>query len=283
MGYDKREYEKLITDSPLFSLDKKEEETAFKREERKMVGYLYCYLMAVKARDYEPYGMEITEVALRCIRNFDVSKGVFLHYFTSAWKQEFLRCRGDKALDQELHGLKVSEEEKRAIKRLARFKQRGIERDDVQKEATEAGLLKGDVDMGFLSIETLFISETDAEDGSEELSRLCKLQGQEADPLKQILEKQAADNILRKIDAEFQDLQERQKPIISDLLTIKICSVCKDCYSYSFINMEMVNNWEKTGDFPTQRDIACKYGRDEASISRTYNKFIQTLVKMNKA
>ena len=56
MHYDKLMYEALIQESPLFSLDKETEYSAYKRESYKMIEYLYCYLMAVNQKDYEPYG-----------------------------------------------------------------------------------------------------------------------------------------------------------------------------------------------------------------------------------
>lgn len=56
MYYDKSKYESLIMNSPLFGIDKEQETTAYKRESYKMVEYLYCYLLAINERDYEPSG-----------------------------------------------------------------------------------------------------------------------------------------------------------------------------------------------------------------------------------
>ena len=95
MYYDKSKYESLIMNSPLFGIDKEQETTAYKRESYKMVEYLYCYLLAINERDYEPCGSEIMDVATRFINNFDSSKGVFLYYFNSAWKQEYSHIMGE--------------------------------------------------------------------------------------------------------------------------------------------------------------------------------------------
>lgn len=70
MHYDKGKYRSLITDSPLFDIDKEQETVAYKRESYKMVEYLYCYLLAINEHAYEPYGSEIVKVATRCINNF---------------------------------------------------------------------------------------------------------------------------------------------------------------------------------------------------------------------
>ena len=107
MYYDKGKYESLIMNSPLFGIDKEQETTAYKRESYKMVEYLYCYLLAINERDYEPYGSEIMDVATRCINNFDSSKGVFLYYFNSAWKQEYSHIMGEKISDERFHGIRI--------------------------------------------------------------------------------------------------------------------------------------------------------------------------------
>ena len=107
MYYDKGKYESLIMNSPLFGIDKEQETTAYKRESYKMVEYLYCYLLAINERDYEPYGSEIMDVATRCINNFDSSKGVFLYYFNSAWKQEYSHIMGEKISDERFHGIRM--------------------------------------------------------------------------------------------------------------------------------------------------------------------------------
>ena len=47
MSYDKDEYEKLISTSPLFFLFIEKLRTACMREVLKMVEYLFCYLMVI--------------------------------------------------------------------------------------------------------------------------------------------------------------------------------------------------------------------------------------------
>lgn len=108
MRYNKADYEKLITESKLFSLNKVTESVAFRKESYKMVEYLYCYLLAQNEKKYEPFGCEITEIAVRCINNYDESKGVFLHYFNAAWKLEYGHLCGNQAVDDRLHGVKIT-------------------------------------------------------------------------------------------------------------------------------------------------------------------------------
>ena len=123
MQNDKQKYEKLISESPLFSLDCEREHTAFKRESYRMIELLYCYLLAINQYEYEPYGCEITEVAIRCINNFDGSKGVFLHYFNSAWRQEYSHIMGKKRDEEKYRGLRITEEDRRAVRKYIKLAQ----------------------------------------------------------------------------------------------------------------------------------------------------------------
>ena len=109
MHYDKSKYEILIKESSLFEIDKESSPTAHARESYKMVEYLYCYLLAINTSAYEPYGSEIMEVATRCIKNFDASKGTFLAYFMAAWRQEYSHIEGDKIIDEKFHGMILAE------------------------------------------------------------------------------------------------------------------------------------------------------------------------------
>ena len=48
---------------------------------------------------------------------------------------------------------------------------------------------------------------------------------------------------------------------------------------YSFINKDVIKEWKKSGVLPTQREIAGKYERNEASVSRTVKDFQKKLKK----
>ena len=64
---DKEKYEKLIQESPLFSLYKKAEPVAFRNARLKMIENIYLDLLSINKEKYEPYGCEITEIANYCI------------------------------------------------------------------------------------------------------------------------------------------------------------------------------------------------------------------------
>ena len=92
MGKSRVEYENLIRNSILFSLDRNTQATTYRREALKLVEYLYLYLVAINADKYTEFGLEITETANRCIKNYTADAGDFLNYFNSAISKEYRKA-----------------------------------------------------------------------------------------------------------------------------------------------------------------------------------------------
>ena len=284
MHYDRGKYESLIMNSPLFGIDKEEETTAYKRESYKMIEYLYCYLLATNERDYEPYGSEIMEVATRCISNYDPSKGVFLHYFNSAWKQEYSHITGEKISDERFRGIRVTEEEKRNIRKYLKLAEKmdsRVSHSDLIDRISEAMSIPADKAELLAQMSNIFVAgdTTLIEDG-EEIS--IWEQVSDGTSIEQQFEMaDSVSDLLQTIENAFDGLQDRQKGIVSDMVTIRIWSVMEDLITsgkqYRFVSKDVVSKFELTGVMPTQRQIAEKYNRDETSISRSMKEFLRKL------
>ena len=280
MYYDKAKYEALIMESPLFDIDREKEESKYKSEAYKMVENLYCYLMAINEKNYEPYGFEITETANRCIKNYDASKGEFLHYFNAAWKQEYSHITGGKIVEEKYRGLKITEDEKRGVYKylkLAEQWETGISDSELYQRIAEAMDIPVKKVRFLAEMSEIFVgSETIVyEDGEEGSSLDSVADGMSIEEL--VTMEDTVKDFLQKIDTVFDSLQERQKAIISDVLTARIWSEIDERQlirePYHFISRDIVEEYERTGTVPTQREIAAKYNRDEASVSRTMKVF----------
>lgn len=282
MQYDKQKYEKLIYESPLFSLDREREYAAFKRESYRMIEFLYCYLLSVNQYEYEPYGCEITEVAIRCISNFDESKGVFLHYFNSAWKQEYSHIMGKKIEEEKYRGLRITEEDRRAVCKYIKLAQQmrmDCRADQLFEKLSLAMNLPIERIIELAQLNSVTVgSDSYIGDDGEEQSLWDQIRGNEN--VSQGIE--AAEDIqelLRRLERTYGSLQQRQKPIVSDMITAKICTFLTEAEAgkFTFISDSVLERYRKNGTVPTQREIAQKYSRDEASISRTINNFLKKL------
>jgi hypothetical protein len=283
MGYNKADYERLITESKLFSLNKETESVAFRKESYKMVEYLYCYLLAQNEKKYEPFGCEITEVAVRCINNYDETKGVFLHYFNAAWKLEYSHLCGNQAVDDRLHGVKITESEKRAIKKYLRY-EASLGKDLSRRELCEAiaEILDQPIEVVAEIAELVEYRMVDNEIMDDDGGRTSIFDQLSDGHLveENLLTSARVEEILTVVETAFLSLQQRQMPIISDMMTIRLASTIVetgvDTSSYSFISKEVLSQYSKD-QLPSQRTIAEKYGKNEASISRTVKEFIKKL------
>lgn len=286
MKYDRKEYEKLIESSPLFSYDKEKQSAAFRREAYKLIEYLYdCFLAESSEQEY---GCEFVETAQRCIRNFDPTSGSFLNYFKSAWKKERGHIRGMQAAESLLHGMKISDDALRNFKAFAQFAGRYdssmSKKELYRKIADITGMSLAEIEqadeIASLKVTGEMISGSD---GNSINVLEGKVSGSDLETEEMLLEKENLKMWLNDIDAVFATLQERQKPILSDLLTIKLCSLLTEHgitpEQYRFINADILRQSRDTGEIPTQRKIAEKYGRDETSVSRTFRIFTEKLKK----
>ena len=111
----------------------------------------------------------------------------------------------------------------------------------------------------------------------EEFDMLDQLTGSQS--IESDMESQeTVQEILVKLDQAFMALQTRQQPVISDLLTSRLLPVMDeldvDIHRFCFISTAMCEQYKAGDTLPSQREIAQKYGRNEASISRTLKEFI---------
>lgn len=280
MRYDKEKYERLIKESCLFELNKESQYTAFKRESYKMIEYLYCYLLAINEQKYEPYGCEIIEVATRCLNNFSENKGDFLHYFNAAWKLEYQHIMGDQNQNERFHGLRIAEDDKRAVRkyvRLAATVDPGISNETLYLNLASVMEISVEKVRGLAQLADVQVYGGTYVNEEGEIESLWDQFADGSSFDASIYGEETIGEILFAIEQVYQGLQPRQKPIISDMITLKICEQLSEIQSgqYSFISKAIMDAWMTTGVLPTQRDIAKKYGRDESSISRSVKDFIK--------
>ena len=284
MKYDKAYYEKLITQSPVFTLDKEIEVSAYRREALKLVEYLYCYLLGINQSKYEPFGYEITVVAKRCIQNFSPALGDFLHYFNAAWKKEYSHIYSEQTHEEKFQGIHITEEDKRNIRRYKKYLQSTGEHQSHEftcAQIAEALSLPKEVVETVVEMTNINVGSTYQQNSDgEEYDVLDQLS--DSSCIESKLETQESiEEILVSLDQGFLSLQDRQQPILSDLLTSRLLPVIEeldvDVQSFAFINVDIYTQYQSGIALPSQREIAQKYGRNEASVSRTLKQFIQKI------
>ena len=285
---EKEKYEQLIHDSPLFLLDREQDRIAYRREALKMVEYLYCYLLSIHESRYAEYGLEITETAQRCIASFDASSGNdFLHYFNAAMAKEYRRASAKRTMEDARCGLRIPEEEDRNIRRVLKLLQaKGIinpTEDQLCRLADAQGVSFDALRAAARAMrETAVVSDVYCGEDGEEMSLFDTVaaDGEIGDKL---LDREACASVLSEIEDAFLSCQDRQKPLLSVAITVKICEAVCSCgislAPYSFVDRATVAEYKEHGTLPTQREIAARFEKNEASVSRTVKEFIEKLKK----
>ncbi|MBQ4586126.1 MAG: hypothetical protein IJA82_07965 [Clostridia bacterium] len=279
----KEKYEQLILASPLFSLER--ETSAYKKEALKMVEYLYLYMLSINESKYIEYGLEITETANKCILSFKKENGSFLNYFNTSMAKEYRRSSAKKQIEEMRGGIHIAGDDERNIRKIVKYiNSHGI--DEPTKEHIRLMAEAYELDEEYVekliraNREAVTISPRAYNENGEGISIFDMIPSSEsADG--ELYDKENCEEILSKIEECFLECQERQKLIISESITRLICEIIVqyeiNISKYSFINEQMIVEYIKTGKTPTQREIATKFGKNEASVSRTINEFLKRI------
>lgn len=283
MTNDKEKYAELIRSSSLFKIDKTTEHIAYKREAMKMVEYLYCYVLAINERKYIEFGYELVETARRCIANYKTEMGEFLPYFNSAWAKEYRKAFGKRQMEELRGGLHIVEEEQTLIRKYLRLVEKhhlNMSDDDCINVIAEAmGIDSEKVREIVADVHnTLVVRETYTNQDGEEISVFDYIEASfDIDANEDIIV------LLNKIEKVFSVLQERQKPLLSDLLTSKILDVVLREEQYlnqakqlSFFSEKVYNSFIH-GKQLTAKEIAASYGISEQSVSRSFRRFVEKI------
>jgi len=281
-------YEAEIESSALFSLDKEKQPTAYSREVRKLTNLLVEYLYAVDENYYMNFSVEIMETISSCIRNFSSEKGHFLHYFRASIKTACIYAAAEERAAEYRGGLHISERVKELMPKIARYLEaKGIDPEKIKKEQI---LLVADVfdqpekvirDAIEANQFSNVVYDTKTNVDGESIS-LFDLIAPEDSADKRLINEESCIYILNQLEIAFISCQDRQKPILSELLTVRLCKsgIFDDAdlhitYSdYSFINKDVVKEYVLNRSILSDADIALKYEKNAASVSRTLKEFL---------
>ncbi|MGE9892644.1 hypothetical protein ACQRDF_10170 [Lachnospiraceae bacterium SGI.054] len=288
MNKSRIDYENLIRNSILFSLDRKNQATAFRREALKMVEYLYLYLNSINSERYKEFGLEITETANRCIKNYRPEAGDFLNYFNAAIAKEYRKAIAKKQLAENHGGVHIPEDDLRIIRKYIKFAETkgayGFDDATVDAIVAATGITKEKIIECITLYQNSYVT-SDAYTTDEGLEgSLFDLIPTNQNEETGILEIEDARNFLEHINEIFKTRQKRQKPLLSMLLTSKMAlrlseddKLLEFCRNMEFFDEEIYSTSCSRGTPVTAREIASKFRVSEQSVSRSYKMFISLI------
>ncbi len=295
--YSKEEFENLIDNSPLFSIDKKCSPMQYKTERYVLLTLLtdYYRFYVFKNKPLEDYSLTLIKTAAECIEYYNQEEGKFLHLFNSAMKRNFTISRAKELIDNKRQGIKITSKEDELIRKIIRFTQSkdlDIYDESVQKKvATIIGVSHDKIrELVQMNDNAVGVYGRVTNDEGEEVDLFDKLSSKEHSPEEELVLQDSVEDLINKIEDTFIEIQDRQKQMISLLLTVEIVKVFnydlkkvfdlledKKIYNYTAIKF-----YETNGDLPTAKHIATICGVSEQSLSRTYKNFKNKVILRKK-
>lgn len=290
--FTREEYENLINNSPLFEIDKESSPALYKSERYNFLTLLtdYYRFYIYPNKSLETYSMTLMETAMECIKYYDKEKGEFLHLFNSSVKRDLHIAKAKEIIEEKRQGIRVSNEDDKLIRKIiALANSKGVDIYDltVQEKISKA------LNLEFSRLQELLWINDDAvavssavtnEDGDEvELFDLHSSHEKNAE--ERLADDSAFISLVEKINGVFNTVQDRQKKLLSMLLTVEIIKACDEdldkaknvLIGKELFNEEVFDYYEKHGELPTAREISALCGVHAESASRTYKNFKEKL------
>ena len=259
----REEYENLINCSPLFKVDKDRAPVLYKTERYRFLTLLteYYQIYIFPNKKLEEYSLPLMETAVDCVKRYSAAKGEFLHLFNYVFMRNLRISQGREKIDAVRQGIRIDKNTDELIRKIVRFiKNRGWELDDpavIRKIAVATELKEETV------VELLRINAA----ASVSSSIVQNEDGDEVD-------------LFDLIERAFRCVQEKQKNILSMLLTVKIAEALesfqllqKFMCGRTLFSEEIIQHYYESGELPTARQIAKMCGVSEQSLSRTFKNF----------
>lgn len=290
--FTREEYENLINNSPLFEIDKESSPALYKTERYNFLTILtdYYRLYIYPNKPLDSYSMTLMETAIECIKYYNKSKGEFLHLFNSSMKRDLHIAKAKEIIEEKRQGIRVSSEDDKLIRKIIAFansKSLDIYHVVVQEKISMAlGIALSRLqELLRINDDAVAVSSTVTNEDGDEIELFDLQASHEKTAEDKMADESAFISLVEKIDDAFSSVQERQKKLLSMLLTVEIIKACdedldkarqsledKDIY-----NAEVFDYYNKNGALPTAKQIGVLCGVSEQSLSRTYKNFKEKL------
>lgn len=288
MGYTKEQYEEQINSAFVFSIDRSKDSELWKTEARKLLVLTIDYFKdcIMRKETFENYAVELFESIQQSIRSFSPDKGTFLHYVNVAVKHRIDQKKLADTLDQQRQGMSVSAKDNQLIRKMLSFaRSKGYNVNDRETQERIAAQFNVPVSQVRFCVEQSqikVINETISDEEGEESSIFDKIAAAEPSAEQSMEDREKQFDLIRRIDVAFRTCQDRQKPLLSRLLTAKLIPAIDlnddtllELETVSFIDKPLMKEYLSGMGMPSARQIAEEYGTSEQSVSRTYKTFLE--------
>lgn len=290
--FTREEYENLINNSPLFEVDKESSPALYQTERYKFMTVLtdYYRFYVYPKKPLDEYSMTLLETANECVKYYDKSKGEFLHLFNGAMKRDLHIARAKEVIEEKRHGIRIGVEEERLIRKIIAFaNSKNLDINDATVQEKIAEVLSMSLerlqDLLMMNDDAVAVSSTVANDDGDEIELFDLQTSHEKTAEEKLAEESDFIVLLERINDAFLSVQDRQKRLLSMLLTVEMVKALE--YEIEKINTllrerelfnaEVMEYYFNHGELPTAKQIGFMCGVSEQSLSRTYKNFKEKL------
>ena len=222
----------------------------------------------------------------------DNDKGAFLHLFNSSMKRDLHIAKAKEIIEEKRQGIRVSNEDDKLIRKIiALANSKGLDIYDltIQQKISKALNLEFSRLQELLRIndDAVAVSSTVTNDDGDEVELFDLQSSHEKTAEDKMADDSAFVSLVERIDVVFTTVQDRQKRLLSMLLTVEIIKACDEDLDKAknvlagkeLFNKEVFDYYEKHGKLPTAKRIGVICGVSEQSLSRTYKNFKEKLAR----
>lgn len=290
--FTREEYENLINNSPLFEIDKESSPALYKSERYNFLTVLtdYYRLYVYPNKPLDSYSMTLMETAMECIKYYDKDKGEFLHLFNSSMKRDLHIAKAKEIIEEKRQGIRVSNEDDKLIRKIiALANSKGLDIYDITIQQKISKVLNLELsrlqELLRINDDAVAVSSTVTNDDGDEVELFDLQSSHEKNAEDKMADESAFITLVEKINDVFKTVQDRQKKLLSMLLTAEIIKACDEDLDKArqvleckeLFNEEVFDYYEKHGELPTAKQIGLLCGVSEQSLSRTYKNFKEKL------
>lgn len=269
----KKTLEAEINGHPVLTM-KAEKSVAYINAKRQFLEKLYRYAQAVAPKKMADMSVEFMEVGTSCLAKFDPEKSEFSHYFWGSFAPVAKKAEGKKKVDTNRGGMHLSEDMQRNLQKIVAVMERfRYEKDDprlVEKLVLLAELTSEEAEkLVRINLQTQ-LQPAYAGEGDDEICLLDQVKGQKPDRDMQVA-------LLEAIEGEFRRCQDRQKRLLSAILTLHYCDILAsfdaDISPYTWLDQSLYHAFMTKETRPSMKSLGELYGRKGNSVSRTLHQF----------
>jgi len=288
----KDELERLINGSELFSIDRSVGGDTFTVEERKLLTNLADY-MKITRKDFDERGLEILATAKDCIKSYKAEKGAFLNYFNVALAKNVFVAEAKERAEEHRVGVSISDKKIELIRAVLKYRDtsgKNINDPDVQEEIANKlesqgvtfEMVREAVEINYNATVISGDSRETNDDGDDGNTLFDMIPADMESVDEGMVKIESLRKIVDRIDTAFIEQQDRTKPILKKLLTVRLIEAIDDvsliervAFERAFFDVEIYADYKANNKIPTARDIV---GKDhEAGASRTLNNFLKKI------